>query len=281
MNLRQARKKIKTIGNVSKITRAMQMVAAVKMRKAQQEAYEGLEYRKTLDMIAKKVIKGSYFDLKNKSVKKIDDKNLYVIISSNKGLCGSLNVNLFRFFNSHTHFETDDFIVAGKKAAEFLSHMGASVIADFSDQHPMDAFSAIFLLISAHFSKNSYKSIFIEYNHFISTFKNQPVKIQLFPIQKINDLNIQQNGQKKEREEYIIEPSRSMMIESLILDVVKEKIKTAFLESAVCENASRMMAMKNATDNAEDIKYDLTRLRNTLRQQGITYELLDMIAAST
>lgn len=285
MNLRQTRKKIKTIGNVSKITKAMQMVSAVKMKKAQREALEGREYRIILDMIAQKVINGedlhslSQDSGKNNSIKK--EKNLFILISSNKGLCGSFNVNIFRFLTNHARLEKDDFIVVGKKGADFLSHMRTSIIANFSDQNPLiDAVSPLFSLIYENFLNHTYTAIFVVYNKFVSTFKNEPVMIQLFPIQSKDALMETSNKVKNNSAEHLIEPSPRLLIESLLKDMLKEKIKTAFLDSMAGEHASRMMAMKNATDSASDIMYNLTRLRNKLRQQNITYELLDMIAAS-
>ena len=285
MNLRQTRKKIKTIGNVSKITKAMQMVSAIKMKKAQREALEGREYRIILDMIAQKVINGedlhslSQVSGKNNSIKK--EKNLFILISSNKGLCGSFNVNIFRFLAHHARLEKDDFIVVGKKGADFLSHMRASVTANFSDQKPLiDAVSPLFSLIYENFLNHEYTAVFIVYNSFVSTFKNKPVKIQLFPIQNSDILIENSNKNKINTQYYEIEPSRRAILQSLLQDVLKEKIKTAFFESVAGEHASRMMAMKNATDSASDIMYNLTCLRNKLRQQNITYELLDMIAAN-
>ncbi|HLD26589.1 MAG TPA: ATP synthase F1 subunit gamma [Patescibacteria group bacterium] len=286
MNLRQARKKIKTIGNVSKITKAMQMVSAVKMKRAQKDAFEGREYRTVLDMIAQKVMSIDdchtilQSQTKKNTVKK--DKNLFVLITSNKGLCGSFNVNLFRFLSHHTRFEKDDFIVVGKKGAEFLAHIGASIKANFSDQKPLiSAVSPLFSLIYDHFVNQTYATIFIVYNKCISTFKNEPVMVQLFPI-KNRDIVLEVSSTDAiGTQQYMIEPSLHMMITALLKDMLQEKIKTAFLDSMAGEHASRMIAMKNATDSAEDIMYNLTRLRNKLRQQNITYELLDMIAASS
>ncbi len=284
MNLRQARKKIKTIGNVSKITKAMQMVSAVKMKRAQKEALEGREYRIILDTIAQKVINKDelheFFQNTRKKDTTKKEKNLFILISSNKGLCGSFNMNIFRFLADHARLEKDDFIVVGKKGADFLSHIGASITANFSDQKPLiDTVSPLFSLIYENFLNHEYTAIFIVYNKFVSTFKNEPVKIQLFPIQNKDTVIENISKDQNNTQHYEIEPSRRTMLQSLLQDVLKEKIKTAFFDSVAGEHASRMMAMKNATDSAEDIMYNLTRLRNKLRQQNITYELLDMIGA--
>lgn len=288
MNLRRVRKKIKTITNVSKITKAMQMVAAVKMKKAQQRAIESRVYREMLDAITRRVMtapdasyavktfsQGAFFD-KNKAPK----NSLYVVVASNKGLCGSFNVNLFRFLIKEANWLNDGFIIVGKKAAEFVVKMGGKIIADFSNQQPViDVVSPIFSLVFRHFFENTYKATYLVYNEFISTFKIIPAKKQLLPFEKLTNLSELTETAKMTKNDYLIEPSYEIIFEALIKDALKEKIKTALLDNEAGEHAARMLAMKNATDNAADITYNLTLLRNKLRQQAITYELLDMIAA--
>lgn len=283
MNFRQVRKKIKTINNVAKITKAMQMISAVKMRKAQSTALEGKPYRSLLDKIIKRVCKKeeaidlSFFGHKKKT---LADKNLHLLISSNKGLCGSFNFNLFRFMIKEINFEKDSFITIGKKGADFVLKMKSDIIADFSLQTPfIDAVSSIFSLIMQNFSAD-YQNVYLFYNKFISTFKFNPVKLQFLPIIDFSQTaaEISEDAQKK-LFNYLIEPSSSEIINSLIQDFLKEKIKEAILDSEAAEHSSRMLSMKNATDNANDIVYRLTLLRNKLRQESITGELLDMITA--
>lgn len=285
MNLRQVRKKIKTINNVAKITKAMQMVAAVKMKKAQQQAAEGRLYRKILDEMTQRVMKTSDVNLmlqsfiEKKSVAK-EANNLYIVVASSKGLCGSFNVNLFRFLLNETNFSKDDFIVLGRKASAFLSKTSGRIIADFSHHKPIiDAVSPIFSLIFKNFSDNTYQKILLIYNKFISTFQTTPYKTQLLPFADLDFAKSEIISTKTKTDDYLIEPSHKKMIEALFQDYLKEKIKTAILDSEAGEHAARMFAMKNATDSAEDINYNLTLLRNKLRQQSITYELLDMVAA--
>lgn len=256
------------------------MVASVKMKRAQADALQGRPYATALDRIAQKVAKklDVFEDMKVKTTQTAE-KNLYVVISTTKGLCGSFNVNIFRFLSEIVSFEKDDFVVVGKKGAEFTARMGASVVADFSQHKPLvDAVSPIFSLIFDLFKKNTYRSVYLVYNKFISTFRTQPVKMRLFPIQMASDISFQESSER-DRQEYMVEPTYKSMMKSLIQDVLREKIKTALRDSEAGEHASRMLAMKNATDSAADIQYNLTLLRNKLRQQGITYELLDMIAA--
>ena len=154
MNLRQVKKKIKTIGNVKKITRAMELVAAVKMKKSQQEAIEGRPYHETLEMVIKKITKmiSSRYSLLlegNKAKKK-----LVILITTNKGLCGAFNFNLFRFVLDLLKSDETEYIVIGKKGAFFANRLGAKIIADFSQGKPISSVSAVFnLAISKFLSK--------------------------------------------------------------------------------------------------------------------------------
>lgn len=285
MNLRQVRKKIKTIGNVSKITKAMQMVAAVKMKKAQQKALEGRIYRDLLTVIARRVMLSSEAEQtlslwlkKEKKTGSTSPRQLFIFIASNKGLCGSFNVNLCRFLARHSDFDRDHFITVGKKGVSFIVRMGGQIIADFSQSSLTEIVSPIFSLIMEHLTKQTYQKTILIYNKFISTFKIAPINLQLLPLEPAEELTQAQVKEQKDKL-YLIEPSYSALLEALFQDFLKEKIKTALLDSEAGEQAARMVAMKNATDSAAEITYNLTLLRNKLRQQGITYELLDMIAA--
>jgi len=281
MNFRQVRKKIRTIQNVRKITRAMQMVAAVKMKKAQKVAYEGRPYQEKLQEIINRVlpsINPQLSPLLRKSEPQPQGKNLYIFISSNKGLCGGFNFNLFKLALKEIQFEKDEFIVLGKKAVDFILKMRGKIIADFSQQTPFaDNVSAIFSLAVEGFLKGQYNTVYLFYNQFISTFRSEPRKNQLLPISRPQDLMTKINV--KVLREYLIEPSPQEIIEPLLEDFLKEKIKNAILNSEAAEHSARMLAMKNATDNAADIIYNLTLLKNKLRQDGITNELLDIISA--
>ncbi len=281
MNFRQVRKKIKTIQNVRKITRAMQMVAAVKMKKSQKVAQEGKPYQKMLEKIIRRILPTvdlSLSPLLKKNEPSSTDKNLYVFISTNKGLCGAFNFNLFKTALTEVRFEKDDFIVLGKKASNFILKMRGNIVADFSDQGPfVHSVSAIFSLLIDGFLNNQYGSVFLFYNQFLSTFSSEPRKEQLLPIVYPEEL-ISKIERTSERE-YLIEPSPQKIIDPLIRDFLKEQIKSAILNSEAAEHSARMLSMKNATDNAADIIYSLTLLRNKLRQEGITNELLDMVSA--
>lgn len=273
MNFRQVRKKIKAIGNVKQITKAMQMVASVKMKKSQDAAISGRYYREILNKAASRVLSGD-LDKKEKSAQ---TKNMYIFISSNKGLCGSFNFNLFKKTLKEVDFKTSDFITLGKKGTEFILKMGGTVIADFSAQLPfIDHVSAVFALFSEKYYLGEYKTVFVAYNKFISTLRNEPRIEKLMPIEK----DPASAEVKTKALDYLIEPSADEVLQALIEEFLKDKIRGAILDSEAAEHSSRMMAMKNATDSAGEIIYNLTLLRNKLRQTSITAELLDIVTAS-
>ena len=287
MNFKKVRKKIRTVQNISKITREMQMMSAIKMKKAQAQALEGTYYRTTLERILKRIL--TRVDLtasrylhnaRNQGV----GKEIYILIASNKGLCGGFNFNLERILFQKTMQKKDKdvaFITIGKKGAEFIMHMRKNIIADFSSTTPFsDATNAIFSLVKDGFLNGTYGRVFLAYNHFISTFKIDPVIVELLPITDIKMIiGTGTTDQEEKESEYLFEPSVQELIDPLIDDFLREKIRMAILQSEASEHSSRMIAMKNATDNAQEVVYTLTILRNKLRQETITSELLDMISA--
>lgn len=275
MNLRQIRKKIKAVDNIKKITNAMGMISSIKMKKAQEQYKEGKLYRDFLHQMVT--------ELANKLEKEISpflkegegEKNLYLIISSNKGLCGNFNFAIFRKIYNEINFERGDFVVYGKKGAEFINRSGGKILADFSIYKLSTMISAVFEYLLKAFLTGEYQNVFIVYNRFISPTVYEPL------IEKIIPLTINKIKEKTAAitSSYLIEPSPKKILDSLIKDSIEQKIRDSFLSSQVSEHASRMIAMKNATDNAKEIGYQLTLIRNKLRQEKITYELLDMITA--
>jgi len=280
MNIRQARKKIKSVGNVKKITKAMQLVSAIKMKRAQQLAVEGKPYQIHLEASIKKIIAKIdtshsllFEDKKDRAVK----KDLSIVVSSNKGLCGGFNMNLFRFILKNTDLKSTDLVIVGKKAS-LLGRLGGNVVADFSSNNPLETVSALFNLALTHFIDKTYAHIYLYFNTFISTLKVEPTKQTLLPVNVLLD-STDKGDEIGLKKEYIIEPSPEEIIDSLLKSFIQEKIQYALIQSEAGEHSSRMIAMKNATDNANDVLYNLTMLRNKLRQEKITNELLDMVTA--
>lgn len=288
MNIRIVKKKIKSIRNVRKITKAMQMVSAVKMRKAQQLEVESRPYRdgltEMISKLAKKVepsqSKLLQVDLKNAK------KELIVIVSSNKGLAGSFNINVFRFvLSQYKDFSDVEIVTLGEKGAQFFGRLkGAKVVADFSGVILGLEASALFDFILEKFETGEYSKITIFYNQFYSTLRSEAVRHTLLPLTIIDQAGIQstENIQKTEKQtsnELLIEPSASEILEELLKSFLEYKIRGAIISSEAVEHSMRMMAMKSATDNATELIYQMTLLSNRLRQEKITNELLDMITA--
>lgn len=273
MNIRIIRKKIKSVTNVKKITKAMQLVSAIKMKKAQQVAIEGRPYQEEIEKIIRAVspkIDPSLSPLINQPDDKVERKNLAIVIASNKGLCGSFNFNLLRFIVKNTDFKNTDFIIVGKKA-NLLSKFSAHIMADYSSNIPINSVSALFEFALSKYLDKTYKNVDLYHNQFVSTIQSKPVVTTLLPIKMVL-------GEEK-NSEYLIEPSPKEIVDSLLRSFVEEKLRFAFIQSEAGEHSLRMMAMKNATDNATDVIYNLTMVRNKIRQEKITSELLDMVTA--
>jgi len=285
MNIRTVRKKIKSIKNVKKITKAMQMVSAVKMRKAQQLEIEGRPYRDGLtEMITTLSDK---IDPSFSKLLQVDTSNakreLLVVVSSNKGLAGSFNVNLFRYLLSeYPSFKQVDIVTVGSKGTQFFSRLkDTTIIADYSRGSLLLEASALFDYLVEQYSTGKYKSVSIAYNQFVSTLQSEQVKKTLLPLsilETVSDSNAK-NKQSTQGATLIIEPSAAEILEELLKSFLEYTIRGAIISSEAVEHSMRMMAMKSATDNAVEIIYQMTLLANRLRQEKITNELLDMITA--
>ncbi len=277
MNIRAVRTKIKSVGSVKKITQAMQLISAIKMRKAQQKALESQPYQ---DLIKKSIHKITKKIEKNASKLLIPapasaNRDLAIVITSNKGLAGAFNINLVRLLDRNINIKNTDLITSGKKGSLILNSMGANIIADFSSDFPFDNISAIFNLALKKFFDGEYRTVSIYYNKFISSLKYEPLKEVLLPFVFPGE----DGAEKQVNYNYLIEPSPEEVIDQLLKSYIEEKIRYAMIQNEAGEHSARMIAMKNATDNASEVIYNLTLLRNQLRQQKITYELLDMITA--
>lgn len=280
MNIRTIRKKIKSVTNVKKITKAMQLVSAIKMKKAQQVAIDGRPYQLEIENIIRAVspkIDPSLSPLIAFPEDKVERKNLAIVIASNKGLCGSFNFNLLRFIVKNTDFKNTDFIIVGKKA-NLLSKFSANIMADYSSNIPLNNVSALFEFALNKYLDRTYKKIDLYHNQFVSTIHSEPVVTTLLPI-NFSQKNEVETGTKEKESEYLIEPNPKKIIDSLLRSFVEEKLRFALIQSEAGEHSLRMMAMKNATDNATDVIYNLTLVRNKIRQEKITSELLDMVTA--
>jgi len=255
----------------------MQLVSAIKMKKSQQAAIEARPYQEELELVIKKVM--TKVDVMNSPLlvthAQAVNPDLVIVLTGNKGLCGSFNIDLFRYIASNVDIRSCKFITIGKKGAQFLSKTGGDILADYSSATPINNVSAVIRFALDSFLNGTYKRVFLLYNSFISTLKTEPVFAQILPYK----LQLEQKIEENEYIEYVIEPSPAAMIEQILRSFVEEKVRNAIIQSEAGEHSARMIAMKNATDNANDVIYNLTLLGNKLRQEKITSELLDMITA--
>lgn len=259
----------------------MQMVSAVKMRKAQQVALTGRPYRAVLsNMIARIVQAPGSNESSNILISGLptkNGKNLYIVVSSNKGLAGSFHYGLLKHLYTNVDLDKSSFIVIGKKATDFLGSIGGNILADFSSSISFaDDASSMFTLAKKEFEAGNVEKVYVVYNSFISSFTSAPVIKLLLPVSQI-DIN---SLEKTDNTNYSIEPSSEEVLGPLLNDFLTEEVRSAVLDSQASEHSARMLAMKNATDSATDIITNLTLLRNRIRQSSITGELLDMIGAS-
>lgn len=255
----------------------MQMVSAIKMRRSQQAAIEARPYQEQLELVIKKVM--TKVDVMKSSLLVThaleSHPDLVIVLTGNKGLCGSFNIDVFRYIANNINIQSSKFITIGKKGAQFLSKTGGDILADYSHATPLHNVSAVLSLALGGFLDGTYKRVFILYNSFISTLKTEPILAQILPYK----LELAQKIEEKKYIEYVIEPSPAEVIEQLLRSFIEGKMRNAIIQSEAGEHSARMIAMKNATDNANDVIYNLTLLGNKLRQEKITNELLDMITA--
>lgn len=276
-NIRLIKNRIRTAKSISQITKAMELVAASKMRKAQAAAQSGKLYAAKIRQMVGTL--ASRTDVTHHPLLSppTGGKRLVIVISSNKGLCGGLNTNLFRFMLREYKNSADcTFISLGKKGSHIISQIHGDLKADFSDHLPfIDSVQAITDLFTKEYLSGTVSGVDLLYNEFFSALRQEPVKKTILPL-VLEDI--------KSREtlpagEFLIEPSVSQVFEVLLPHYLENQVRDAVLQAEASEQSARMVAMRNATDNALSFMEDLTLLYNKARQEKITYEISDMVTA--
>ncbi len=277
---RLIKKRIKSAKNISQITKAMEMVAASKMKKAQGLAISGKPYAQKIYeavfALAKRADPVLHPLLRRDN---LSNKSLIILISSNKGMCGGLNTNLFRrLFGWYSQKPNLDFIAVGKKGENFIVHSKWNLTASFTTgKSPLVHVSAMISLVVNEFINGKYKEVALVYNNFVSALKQEPLKKQLLPLGI--SLEEKMNWEEGHFSEFLIEPSYDKLLDALLPHYLENQLREALIESEASEHSARMLAMKNATDNADDLMKELTLEFNKARQEKITYEIADMVTA--
>lgn len=274
-NTRELRRRIKSIKNTSQITKAMQMVAATKMRRAQNQALGGRPYSENLLLSLYRLlpkINPEAHPLLTGNDSKIAG---VILLTTDKGLVGALNTNLFRtILGLHLSGVSVNFYTVGKKGRAFVVRSGKDLKADFENTDAITFRQAKQLsrLIMDTFKTGEIGQVFLVYPTFISTLRQEPKKEKLLPID-LSELG------KTDTKEFLIEPNADELLDDLLTHYVEMRIYQALLETKASEHSARMVAMRNATDNALELVSDLTLTYNQTRQANITTELLEITTA--
>jgi len=281
---RQIKRRILTTSNISKITKAMEMVAASKMRKAQAQALKNRAFARAIENSLKNVAAHTDANLHPLLAQHAAGKDVLIVISTNKGLCGGLNTNLFRQLNNWSQQHKNPAIIAvGKKAVQFVRKTSLDLLAEFISipEHVNAADTTVVSsLIIEKFLNKEFKSVNILYMDFISTI-SQTVRItRLLPIAQEKTEEKVLDFMPTIKEEYIFEPNAKAILNSLLPYYVENTIYQIFLEAKASEHSARMVTMKNASENAQELVGELKLILNKSRQASITSELLDITTAA-
>ncbi|HZQ29509.1 MAG TPA: ATP synthase F1 subunit gamma [Patescibacteria group bacterium] len=274
-NLLILKRRIQTAQNVSKTTRALQMISASKLKRAQEAALMGRPYVEKLTDVAQSVALGVEKENSHKYMKQNgSDKNLVVVISPDKGLCGSLVTNLSREIILNTQKDSS-FVTFGRKVELNLAKLGKEIIAAFPFGTTLPSFDVVYPivnLIDENYLNNKVGNVSILYTNFQSVFTQKAIIKTLLPIQLPRE--------DKKEENMLFEPDLISLLPSILRHFIEMSIYQSILESYASEQSARMIAMKNATDNANDIIKELKLDYNKGRQEKITNEILDIGGAT-
>jgi F-type H+-transporting ATPase subunit gamma len=277
---REIRRRIRSIGSTAQITKAMQMVAASKMRKAQQAAVAVRPFIRMLYRIQRTAATQA-IDFKHPLLQaRPVVKRAVILVASDKGLCGALNSNLFRLVGRYDPHSTL-FITAGRKAAQFVARTRRQLVADFpyGDTPRFPEARAIAAMARDMFLKGEVDEVRIAATRFVNTLTQQPVAIELLPVGEITGLRIpgaEVEPWAHDQTDFAFEPDPESLLSYLLSHYLNILVYTVLLNAKASEQSARMVSMKGATDNAEDMIKDLTLAYNKLRQGHITQELLEI-----
>lgn len=273
---RNLRRRIKSIKNTAQITKAMEMVAATKMRKAQNQALNSRPYNQNLNFSLSRVLPAVEGEAHSLMIPNNSQVTGVVILSTDKGLVGALNTNVIRAVIAASFPQKAIFYTVGRKGRQFVVRSGKNLKADFENPAVVafrQAKQLSKMLINLYLSGEA-GEVFLIYPKFVSTLRQEATKVKLLPI----DISLIES-EPSNSSEFIIEPSSAELLSELLIHYVEMTIYQALLETKASEHSAQMVAMKNATDNASDLVEDLGLTYNQTRQGNITAELLEITSA--
>jgi F-type H+-transporting ATPase subunit gamma len=293
-SLRDIRRRIRSVKNTAQITKAKQMVASSKLRRAQERVQQARPYAEQLRELVSRLARASGEDvgegvalLKERPVHNIG----FIVITPDRGLCGALPSNINRKALAATREaqaeaamsgETPrvEYVAVGRKGRDFLIRSQLPLIAEFTDygdKPSINDASAIARVAVDAFLKGEVDVVYLVYAKYVNTVTQQPTSLQLLPVQPPAE---DETSGKKRTIEYIYEPNPRAIYEALLPRYVDIQVYQALLEAVASEQAASMVAMKNATDNALELVQDLTLVYNKARQAAITTQILEVVAGA-
>jgi len=290
---RDIRRRIKSVKNTAQITKAMQLVAASKMKKAQDQATAGRPYadlmNRVLVNLKEQCEEGAHPLLEEREA----SRELLVVVTTDKGLCGGLNTNLLK--EVHLNAAPDsEYVTVGSKGRRSLAKLNRNLVADFTvkDPVPFADTKLISQFVTERFLNDEVDVVRVAFTNFINTVRQEPMIETLLPVSPIDlghDKAFVGIGREEEHPDlptpglgpagYLFEPHPDAVLDVIVPQYVNNQLYQMILESRASEHSARMVAMKNATDNANDLIKDLTLAYNKQRQAAITAELLEITTA--
>jgi F-type H+-transporting ATPase subunit gamma len=280
---KEIRTKIASVKNTQKITSAMEMVAAAKMRKAQDRKNATRPYadkmRNVIGHLSHAHPEYRHIFMKERDVSRVG----YIVVSSDRGLCGGLNSNLFRKLVKDIQRQQEagiqvDFCIVGSKALGFFKRFGGKVLAQathIGDAPKIeDLFGTVKVMLDAY-EKGEIDRIYIAYNNFVNTMTQEPTVEQLVPIVGESDTELKRHW------DYLYEPDSKEVLDGLLTRYIESLVYQAVVENGACEQSARMVAMKSATDNAGDLIDELELVYNKARQSAITQEISEIVSGAS
>ncbi|MGA9855153.1 MAG: F0F1 ATP synthase subunit gamma [Gammaproteobacteria bacterium] len=279
---KEIRTQIKSIRSTQKITKAMEMVAASKMRKVQTRMAASRPYaekmRKVIGHLAKANPEYRHPFMLERPVQRVG----FIIIATDRGLCGGLNVNLFKaailaLRDWRGKQVQADFCILGAKAIAFFRRVGGKVLAQATHlgdtPHVHDLIGTVKVMLDAY-RAGEVDRVFLVNNVFVNTMSQKPTVTQLLPVQGIEDPELQAHW------DYIYEPEARELLDSILTRYVESQVYQGVVENIACEQSARMVAMKSASDNAGDLINSLQLVYNKARQAAITKELAEIVGGA-
>ncbi|PKF57890.1 F0F1 ATP synthase subunit gamma [Alteromonadales bacterium alter-6D02] len=281
---KEIKSKIASVKNTQKITSAMEMVAASKMRRLQDRMHSSRPYATNMRQVISHIAEGS-LEYRHPYMEERDVKRVgYIVISSDRGLCGGLNINLFKKVTKDAGEWTTkgaevSFALIGSKAISFFNSFGnGDVVAQASGLGDTPSLSELIgsvqVMLKAY-DEGKLDRLYVVNNKFVNTMVQEPTIDQLLPLPKQEG-----NTEQSHHWDYLYEPDAKELLDVLLTRYVESQVYQGVVENVACEMAARMMAMKNATDNASDLIDDLQLVYNKARQASITQELGEIVAGA-